>query len=123
MTAGRCASSPGHRVQLAVRHDALEVVARAGRVGQPSPFARPGIERIQPGDVPARMAKLMSRHQIDQSIVDDGSGATSETIGWNGRPFLPAIGRRIVEVDVRQWRLASSRAGESAENVDLSVED
>jgi hypothetical protein len=68
------------------------------------------------------MTKLMSGHQVNQPIVRDRSGAASETIAWNGWPFLPAVGGGIVDVHVRQWRLTSSRSGERAEDVDLPVE-
>ena len=91
------------------------------RVGQLAPLARPRIERIQPRHVPARVAELMSSHQVNQPVVHGHSGAASETIRRDGRPFLPAIGRGIVDVHIRQRRLPSSRSGERAEHVDLPV--
>ena len=102
MARGGCAASSSRRIHLAVQDHRLEMITGMRRVGQFAPLARARIERIQPGNVSARVTQLMARHQVNQPVVHDRSGPASEPIRRDGRPLLPAIGGRIGDVHVRQ---------------------
>src|SRR5690625_1294239 len=115
------ASSSSRGIQFATDHNRLKMIPVPGSIGQSCPFPRLRIKCIQPAYVSTGMAVLNTAHYIYFPLIGHRSCSSPPPILRYFGSFGPAVGLRIIDINMANRIFIGITTIKRAEDIYFSV--